>query len=151
MKRTVLRLHDAGIPLHTGTDSNAPNVVPGASLHRELRLWVESGIPAEATLGASSVASPRFLGIEGAGSLAPGAPADLAIFSRDPTLDLEALDTLVAVVRDGRLYTRADLDARFARYRARYDRTAFRILVNAPIRAAMTAVTRLLRRGASSP
>ena len=38
MRRTVRRLYEAGVPLHTGTDSNAPNVVPGASLHREIEL-----------------------------------------------------------------------------------------------------------------
>jgi hypothetical protein len=145
MKRTVAKLHAAGVPLHTGTDCNAPNTVPGASLHRELRLWAEAGIDAEDVLHASMVASPRFVGIEAAGSLAPGAPADMAIFRRDPTNNIEALESLVAVARDGRLYTRASLDERLQRYRDHYESTSFDVFVMTPIRAVLRATTAVLR------
>lgn len=146
MKHAVLRLYEAGIPMHTGTDCNAPNVVPGASLHRELRLLHEAGLTAEQALEASSVHSPAFLDVEDAGRLRRGAPADFAIFSEDPTRDLDALDSLVAVSRGGRLYTRSDLDERLARYRAHYEGGMFRTFVLAPFRVAMRAVSAYLRR-----
>ena len=39
------------------------------------------------------------------------APADLLVFREDPTRDLAALATLEAVIADGRLYGRSDLEA----------------------------------------
>ncbi len=145
MARTARALHEAGIPLHTGTDANAPNLVPGVSLHRELELWVAAGIPVSDALSASTRRSPAFLGIEGAGTLVEGAPADFVIYRDDPTEDLAALRTLLGVVRDGRLYTRADLDARLARYRAHYEGPAFQRVVMPPLRLALRTLTDWLR------
>ena len=50
------------------------------------------------------------------GRLEPGAPADLLVLREDPTRNLGALATLEAVIADGRLYTRAQLDAQLTRY-----------------------------------
>jgi imidazolonepropionase-like amidohydrolase len=145
MQRTVRRLHAAGVRLHTGTDSNAPNLVPGASLHRELELFVEAGLTPEQALELSTGASPAFLGIDAAGELREGAPADLLIFREDPSRDLAALETLEAVVRDGRLYTREDLDARLMRYRAHYDGIAFSRLLMPVLRVGLRLATAWLR------
>ena len=49
-------------------------------------------------------------------ALPPRDAADLLVFRADPTRDLDALDSLEAVVADGRLYTRSELDAQLARY-----------------------------------
>jgi imidazolonepropionase-like amidohydrolase len=120
-RRMVGALHRAGAELHTGSDVLNPFVVPGESLWRELALFVESGLTPEEAWTAGTRTSGRFLGREklaGLGTLAAGAPADLLVFREDPTRDLAALATLEAVVADGRLYTRADLDAQLARYRA---------------------------------
>ncbi len=145
MQWTAGRLHAAGIPLHTGTDCNAPNVVPGASLHRELELLVGAGLVPEQALALSTRASPAFLGVEGAGSLLPGAPADLAIFREDPTRDIAALATLRAVVRDGRLYTREELEARLAGYRRHYEGAGFQGIVMPTLRAGLRGLVAWLR------
>lgn len=52
----------------------------------------------------------------GLGSFEVGAPADLLFQRRDPTHDLSALLEIEAVLADGRLYRRADLDAALARF-----------------------------------
>jgi cytosine/adenosine deaminase-related metal-dependent hydrolase len=145
MRRTVRRLYEAGIPLHTGTDSNAPNLVPGASLHRELALFVEAGLEAEQALELSTRRSPAFLGINAAGRLQVGAPADLVLFGEDPTRDLAALETLVAVVQDGRLYEVAELDARLERYQRHYSGFAFSGILMPSLRTGLRALTAWLR------
>lgn len=144
MRRTVVRLHEAGIPLHTGTDSNVPNVVPGYALQRELVLWVEGGISPTDALAASTLRSPRALGISSGSPLSPGSAADLAIFREDPTQDIAALSTLAAVVRDGRLYTRGDLDDRLARYRAHYESASYRAFIVAPMRLLARVLTSVM-------
>jgi len=129
MQRAVARLHRDGVRIHTGTDANAPMIVPGASLHRELWLLTEAGLTAEEALAASMRDSPASLGVPGLGELRVGAPADLAVFREDPTHDLAALGTLMAVVRDGRLYPREVLDAQLERYRRHYRGVVYRRLV----------------------
>ena len=137
MQRATRGLHEAGVAIHTGTDANAPNLVPGASLHRELRLLVEAGMTPAEVLAASTHRSPTFLGVEGAGRIAPGAPADLVVYEADPTVDLAALDTIVAVARGGRLFSRDDLITRRERLRAHYDGFAFRDVGMPIVRAAL--------------
>jgi imidazolonepropionase-like amidohydrolase len=148
MKRTVGRLHAAGVAIHTGSDANAPMIVPGARLHRELQLLVEAGLSPEEALAASTRRAPAFLGVPGLGSLREGAPAELALFREDPTRDLAALSSLVAVVRGGRLLPRAALDAQLARYREHYDSAFFRRIATP---AARRLVDVLLARLGQSP
>ncbi len=146
MFRTVEALHAAQIPIHTGTDANAPNVVPGISLHRELVLLTKAGFRAEEALEASTRVSPGFLGIEGAGTLQVGAPADFVLYEEDPTQDLDALATLMAVSRDGRLYSKADLEERLSRYREHYQSFAYQRVLLPTLRTALRGTTALLRR-----
>jgi imidazolonepropionase-like amidohydrolase len=135
-KRTVKRLYDAGVPLHTGTDSLIAFVVPGASLHRELRILVDAGLTPEQAL-ALSRDSAAYLGGPKLGTLAAGAPADLVVFREDPTQSLDALATLAAVVRDGRLYSREMLDAQLERYRAHFDGKLYDAIVTPMVRRAL--------------
>ena len=133
-KRTVKRMHDAGVAVHTGTDSLVPFVVPGASLHRELRLFVDAGFTPEEALALSMRDSAEYLGVLSLGLLKPGAPAELLIFREDPTQSLDALDSLAGVVRDGRLYPRDVLDAQLARYQAHFDAPLFNAIVTPLVR-----------------
>jgi imidazolonepropionase-like amidohydrolase len=140
-KRTLAAMAGRGVTLHTGTDTLIAFVVPGASLHRELRLWVDAGLTPEQALAASTRASAAALGVPGLGELRAGAPAELVIFREDPTRSLDALDSLAGVVRGGRLYTREALDAQLARYRAHFDGALYDALVTPLIRR-MLARTR---------
>jgi len=138
-KRTVKRMHDAGVEVHTGTDSMVAFVVPGASLHRELRLFVDAGFTPEEALAISMHESAEYLGVPNVGMLQPGAPAELLIFREDPTQNLEALATLAGVVRDGRLYTREVLDAQYDRYHDHFDAPLFNAIVTPLVRQALAA------------
>ena len=139
---TVKHLHDAGVELRTGTDVLIPFSVPGAALHRELRMFERAGLTPEQALVASTRNTANVFGVEGLGTLREGAPAELAIFREDPTRDLAALDTLVAVVRDGRLYTRAQLDAQLARYRDHFGDELYDAIVTPLVRRVLAATVR---------
>lgn len=150
MLHTVKRMHEAGVELHTGTDTLVSWVVPGKALHRELRLLERAGISPDEVMKLSSVVSARALDTAGLGlgSFDVGSPAELVVFREDPTRDLAALDTIEAVVRDGRLFTREALDAQLARYQSHFDGVAYDALLTPLVRRVLAAT--LPNRGGDS-
>jgi hypothetical protein len=121
----VARMHAAGVRIHAGTDTQIPFLVPGAALYRELQLLSEAGLGPDAAVAAASTVPGRSLAVPGLGRIERGAPADILLFREDPTLDLAHLETLEAVIADGRLYRRAELEEQLERYRRHHDSPIF--------------------------
>jgi hypothetical protein len=142
MQALVHRLHARGVRIHAGSDPIQPFVVPGASLRRELELLMGSGLSIEEALAAATWVAGDSLGIAGLGRLEVGAPADLLLLREDPTRDLAVLDTLEAVVADGRLYRVAGLRAAVDQQRSYFERT----VVDLPLRGGARAGIELARR-----
>lgn len=109
----VAAMRRAGLKLMAGTDANGPfpSLVPGISLHEELRLFVQAGYtPAEA-LRAATLAPAQFLGREkDFGTIARGKVADLVLLDADPLADIRNTQKIRAVVLNGRLLDRKALD-----------------------------------------
>jgi hypothetical protein len=103
------KLFDAGAQLYLGTDVAQPFVVPGASLQEEMVLFAEAGIGVEQVWKLATRDAGERLGMPGLGRIETGAPADILLFRRDPTQNLDNLASLEAVVAAGRLYRMADL------------------------------------------
>jgi hypothetical protein len=99
--RTVKHLHESGVPLMTGTDTGTVAVWPGFSVHDELALFVEAGIPPMAALHASTAEPAAFLGTK-TGRIAPNHAADLAILTANPLHDIRNTQSLAGVVIRGR-------------------------------------------------
>lgn len=99
----VRRLHEAGMTILAGSDTQS-NVFPGAALHRELVKLVAAGLtPAEA-IRAATLDPARFLSESEDppfGVIAVGKRADLLLVDGDPTTDITALESIRAVVVDG--------------------------------------------------
>ena len=111
----VRALHKAGVRILAGTDTPMPLVYPGFSLHKELELLVESGLtPAEA-LRAATIGPAEFFGLgTSRGSIAVGKRADLVLLGDNPLRDISNTERIDAVILNGRLFRRADLDALLA-------------------------------------
>jgi imidazolonepropionase-like amidohydrolase len=109
----VAAMRRAGLKLMAGTDANGPfpSLIPGISLHEELRLFVEAGYtPAEA-LRAATLAPAQFLGREkDFGTVARGKIADLVLLAADPLADIRNTQRIQAVMLNGRLLDRKALD-----------------------------------------
>jgi adenine deaminase len=105
--RTVKQLHEAGVPLMTGTDTGTVAVWPGFSVHDELALFVEAGIPPMAALHASTAEPAAFLGTK-TGRIAPDHAADLAILNANPLRDIRNTQNLSGVVVRGRYIPEAE-------------------------------------------
>ena len=104
------KLFDAGAQLYLGTDVAQPFVIPGASLLEEMALFVEAGIGLEQVWKLATRDAGDRLGVPGLGRIEIGAPADILLFRRDPTVAIGNLSSLEAVIAAGRLYRIADLD-----------------------------------------
>ncbi|HET7063758.1 MAG TPA: amidohydrolase family protein [Rudaea sp.] len=111
-RQIVLAMHQARVPIMAGTDAPMPGVYPGFSLHEEMAMLVESGLSPSDALRSATLAPAKFLGLAGAaGTVEVGMRADLVLLDADPTKDIRNTRRINAVLLDGRLLRRADLDA----------------------------------------
>ena len=111
----VKAMHRAGVRILAGTDAPMPLVYPGSSLHKELELLVESGLSAADALRSATIGPAQFLGLdETSGSIAAGKRADLVLLDDSPLREITNTQRIRAVVLDGQLLQRAELDALLA-------------------------------------
>ncbi|HKJ16263.1 MAG TPA: amidohydrolase family protein [Xanthomonadales bacterium] len=101
----VLKLHQSGIRLVAGSDDMA-----GFTIHRELELYNDYGIPNADVLYIATLGSASVLGVdEKTGSVEPGKIADLVLLDGNPLEDISAVRQSVLVVKGGRLFKPSDL------------------------------------------
>jgi adenine deaminase len=124
------RLHEAGVRIHAGTDTLMPFVAPGSSLHGELTDLVAAGILPDDVWEIATREAGRSLGLPGLGRIEVGAPADLIFLRSNPSGDLAAFSEIEAVLADGRLYRRAELDAMLATADAHFHGTLYSGVMN---------------------
>jgi imidazolonepropionase-like amidohydrolase len=109
---SVSALHQAGIPVLAGTDTNyrgtqhpatmlAAYTGHGITLHHELALLVRAGLSPAHALAAATSAPARMFGLADRGRIAPGLRADLLLVDGDPCTDITATRNIVAVWRGG--------------------------------------------------
>src|SRR6185503_13076256 len=110
--RDVREMAAAGMLIVGGTDVPVVTLIPGFSLYDELELLVkEAGMTPLAALATSTINAAKVLGLaDSLGQVAPGFVADLILLDRDPTADISAVRGLHAVIRNGKLLERRDLD-----------------------------------------
>jgi imidazolonepropionase-like amidohydrolase len=102
---------EAGVVLLAGTDVGVPLQVPGLSLHVELERLVEAGLSPLDALQAATLNPARVLKMaDSLGIVEPGKFADLVLVDANPLENIRNTRKIHAVVANGRLYRRADLD-----------------------------------------
>ena len=95
------RLNARGVDLLAGTDAPNPGTAQGVSLHGELELLVRAGLtPTQALAAATSVPARRF-SLQDRGRIAPGSRADLVLVRGDPTTDIRATRSIIAIWKNG--------------------------------------------------
>jgi imidazolonepropionase-like amidohydrolase len=115
----VRLLNEAGVVLLAATDVGIPMLVPGISLHEELVLLVEAGLTPLESLRAATLNPARVLGsADSLGTIEAGKLADLVLLDANPLADIRNTQRIRAVVADGRVYRRADLDRLLAEVEA---------------------------------
>jgi amidohydrolase family protein len=103
--------NEAGVMLLAGTDVGVPFQVPGFSLHVELERLVEAGLTPLQALQAATLNPARVLKMtDSLGTIEAGKLADLVLIDASPLDDIRNTRKIQAVIANGRLYRRTDLD-----------------------------------------
>jgi imidazolonepropionase-like amidohydrolase len=116
-RASVAELYQAGVPILAGTDCHAasdfiPADVPhGESLHRELELLADAGLPLLDVLRAATVLPARYFGLADRGALEPGNRADLLLLDDDPLTDIRATRSIRRIWCAGIEHKPADVNS----------------------------------------
>jgi imidazolonepropionase-like amidohydrolase len=109
--RIVGKMSTAGVPILAGTDTTAPFVFPGSSLHEELALLVRAGLTPMQALEAATKLPAEFLGKQQTqGTIEPDKIADLLLLDANPLDDIHNTQKIRAVILRGKLLDRSFLD-----------------------------------------
>lgn len=105
MPRLFYRAWEKGVKLTMGTDSGAPGVYHGLSLHKELEVMVKGqGIPPMAVIQAATRLNAELMGMsDEIGTAETGKLADLVVIGENPLNDISNTQKVVMVIKDGRI------------------------------------------------
>ena len=105
MLEFVGRLHAAGVPMVAGTDN-----IAGFALHRELELYVKTGMTPGEALRIATANGALYTGLAGeTGSIARGKRAELILVDGDPTRNISDIRRVSLVISGGTAYEPAGI------------------------------------------
>ncbi len=104
-KKDILLLLECGVPILAGTDVGAPLVIPGASLHDELEMFVSDvGMSTLQALQSATVNAARFVGEEeDRGTVEEGKIADLVLLGGNPLENINHIRDVESVILRGKM------------------------------------------------
>jgi imidazolonepropionase-like amidohydrolase len=107
----VKGMNKAGIPLMVGTDLLCPGLIPGFSVHEEMAIWQEAGIPAADVLRSATIVPAQFMDLgERLGSVSVGKAASMVLVRANPLEDIRNAQQIEGVFLRGEYFNRTDLD-----------------------------------------
>ena len=106
----VKELNEAGVSLMVGTDLMLPGIVPGYSVHEEMGIWQDAGLPAADVLRSATLVPARFMGLDHRlGAIAEGKTASIVLVRGNPLQDIRRVQQIEGVFLRGRYFSRDDL------------------------------------------
>ena len=98
------RLHKEGVPLTIGTDLGNPWVIPGFSVHQEMQIFADAGIPNSDILRMATINAAKQLGISDQhGSIEQGKIANFVFLKNSPLENIANTKTITQVFLAGNL------------------------------------------------
>ena len=102
--KMIKKLYDAEIRLVPGTDAMA-----GFTLHRELELYAEAGIPNDEVLKIATVNAAKIAGQRHVGTIAKGQTADLILIEGNPVENISDIRKVALVIKGNKIFRPAKL------------------------------------------
>ncbi len=100
MSNLVKKLYDNGVPLVAGTDN-----IAGFTLHRELELFAQAGIPNIEVIKIATINSAKLVGVAyELGSISEGKFADVVLVDGDPLSNMSDIRKISLVVKGQHFY-----------------------------------------------
>ena len=110
-QEVVREMHRAGVKILAGTDILNPYLYPGFSLHEELTALVQAGLSNLEALKTATINPAIFFNKQDLfGTIDEGKLADLVLLDANPLDDINNTRKINAVVANGKLLQRKDLD-----------------------------------------
>jgi imidazolonepropionase-like amidohydrolase len=117
--RILGALHQGGVRILLGTDSPQIFSVPGFSIHREMRSYVEAGMTPFDVLSSGTRVVGDYFG-ENFGSIAVGGSADLILTEGNPLESVANVSRIEGVMVRGRYLSREEIGTRLEAIAASY-------------------------------
>ncbi|HEY3741355.1 MAG TPA: ABC transporter permease [Bryobacteraceae bacterium] len=109
-KHNLLAAYQAGVTLVTGSDAGNSTVSHGPTVHREVELWVDAGVPNIAALVGATGNAAKLLGAGNRiGLVKKGYEATLLLVDGDPTKDIGAIERISRVFLKGEGIDRSEI------------------------------------------
>ena len=112
----IAAMQHAGVKLMTGSDFGAnPLLFPGWGVHDEMALLVKAGLTPMESIQAATRNPAMFLGLDkSVGTIEKGKIADMVVLSANPLEDINNTRKVNAVIFQGRMFDRAELNRMLA-------------------------------------
>lgn len=101
---------EAGVPIMAGTDANVPAMVPGFSLHEEMKAMQLAGMSPAKILASATTIPAEWMGWQ-TGQIKEGFDANLVLLRENPLENIEATNSIEMVFVNGHVLGRDDLNA----------------------------------------
>jgi len=104
------KMSDFGIKLAVGTDAGNPAVFFGPSVHREMELMVDAGIPPAEVIKAATANAAEILGKgDELGTISKGKLADILVIEGNPLENIQNTQNIFMVIKNGQILDREEL------------------------------------------
>ncbi len=111
-KKMIKKIYEFDIPIMAGTDTPIAYLTPGTSLHEELAALVQAGLTPIDALKTATTNPAKYFNLEKElGGIKETMWADLVILNSNPLEDIENTKNIDAIFKEGKYYSRNDLDA----------------------------------------
>ena len=102
LQKTFAKAYKKGVKIAFGTDAG---VFPHGENAKEFGYMVEAGMPAIETIEAATITSAELLDMQDKlGQIAPGFYADIVAVDGDPLKNIDLLNTVTFVMKNGKIY-----------------------------------------------
>ena len=94
-----------------GTDLMLPGILPGYSVHEEMAIWQEAGIPPADVLRSATIVPAKFMGLgDRLGSVSVGKTASVILLRANPLDNIRNAQQIESLFLRGQYFSREDLD-----------------------------------------